>query len=112
MFDMQGAQVIRQLDVTLSFETGQLAGVSLLMAIFFSEIYRARTGWMEPEVEMRTLRESYMPGDLGFDPLNMLPKDEEAAKTMQTKELNNGRLAMLAVAGMTVQELITDKTLF
>ena len=31
---------------------------------------------------------------------------------MQDKELNNGRLAMIAVAGMTAQELVTGATLF
>lgn len=40
------------------------------------------------------LKEDYMPGDLGFDPLGLMPKDEESLATMQTKELNNGRLAV------------------
>ena len=31
---------------------------------------------------------------------------------MQTKELNNGRLAMIAVAGMVGQELATGGKLF
>ena len=31
---------------------------------------------------------------------------------MQNKELNNGRLAMIAVAGMTAQELVTGDKLF
>ena len=110
--DMQDLPVIRQLDVTLSFETGQLAGVSLLLAIFFSEIYRARTGWMEPEVEMRSLRENYTPGELNFDPMGLLPKDEAGILSMKNKELNNGRLAMIGVAGMTVQELVTGDKLF
>ena len=110
--DMQDLPVIRQLDVTLSFETGQLAGISLLMAIFFSEIYRARTGWMEPEVEMRSLRENYTPGELNFDPMGLLPKDEAGILSMKNKELNNGRLAMIGVAGMTVQELVTGDKLF
>ena len=51
------------------------------------------------------LKEDYSPGDLGFDPLNIKPKTEEALVTMQTKELNNGRLAMIGIAGMLVQEL-------
>ena len=68
IFPMPDAPVIRHLDLVLQSELGQLAGVSLLMAIGFSEIYRARVGWMEPEIEIRTLREGYTPGDLGFDP--------------------------------------------
>jgi len=31
---------------------------------------------------------------------------------MQTKELNNGRLAMIAVAGMIAQEIATGQKLF
>jgi hypothetical protein len=41
-------------------------------------------------------------GDLGFDPLGLAPKDDPVAwKEMQTKELNNGRLAMIAIAAFT-----------
>merc|ERR1712003_537536 len=97
----------RQLDLVLSTENGLFAGSILLMAIFFSEIARARIGWVEPEVEMRTLREGYLPGDLGFDPLGLKPKDAAGFRSMQDKELNNGRLAMIAVAGMCAQELAT-----
>jgi hypothetical protein len=31
---------------------------------------------------------------------------------MQNKEINNGRLAMVAVAGMVSQELVTQQGLF
>merc|ERR1712183_1107233 len=58
---------------------------------------------------VRTDREG---GDLGFDPLGLKPKDPAAFKEMQTKELNNGRLAMIAAAGMIAQELATGKMLF
>jgi len=33
-------------------------------------------------------------------------------KEMQTKEINNGRLAMFAIAGMVGQELATGNKLF
>ena len=52
------------------------------------------------------------PGDLGFDPLGMKPKDEAGLLAMQNKELNNGRLAMIGAAGIVVQELITDQPIF
>merc|ERR1719201_734435 len=112
IFDMEGAPVIRHLDIVLQSENGQLASTCLLFAIFFSEFYRARVGWVEPDVEMRTLREDYLPGDLGFDPLNLKPKDEAGLLAMQNKELNNGRLAMIAIAGMTVDELVTGQQAF
>jgi len=107
IFDMEGAPVIRHLDLVLKDPLGQSACFVLLTSIFFSEFYRARTGWEEPEVAIRSLREGYAPGDLGFDPLGMKPKTEAEFSSMQTKELNNGRLAMLAIAGMTTQELVT-----
>ena len=37
---------------------------------------------------------------------------EERKEKALLAEVNNGRLAMIAIAGMTVQELVTDKQLF
>ena len=83
-----------------------------MTAIFFSEFARARTGWVDPDIEIRTLKENYLPGDLGFDPLGMKPKDEKGFLAMQNKELNNGRLAMIAIAGMTADELVSGNQAF
>jgi hypothetical protein len=91
----------------------------LLLPIFQSEIARAKKGWMEPDYSsdaaaqgsIRTLRKDYMPGDLGFDPLGLKPTSPAEFKEMQNKELNNGRLAMIAVAGMVGQELATGSVL-
>ncbi|CAM9595870.1 unnamed protein product, partial [Hapterophycus canaliculatus] len=55
------------------------------------------------------LKDEYNPGDLGFDPLNIKPKTQAALEKMQTKELNNGRLAMIGTAGMLVQELVNGQ---
>ena len=59
-----------------------------------------------------TIREDHNLGNLGFDPFGLKPKDPQELKKMQTKELNNGRLAMIAAAGMIVQELATGSKLF
>jgi hypothetical protein len=59
-----------------------------------------------------TIRSDHIPGDFGFDPLGLKPTDPEEFKAMQTKELNNGRLGMLAAAGMIAQELATGEKLF
>jgi len=118
MYDMDSAPVIRHLDKVLQTESGQLGSSCLLLAIFFSEIRRASVGFVEPEEVigegrgMRALREGYLPGDLGFDPLGLKPKGEADLLAMQNKELNNGRLAMLAIAGMTAQELVTGQQNF
>merc|ERR1719331_2240724 len=51
-------------------------------------------------------------GDFGWDPLSLKPTDPAELAEMQTKELNNGRLAMIGIAGMVVQELISGDKLF
>ena len=94
---------------------GQLAFAVMGMAIGFAELARARYGWVAPKdlVEGGSrLKEGYIPGDLGFDPLGMKPTNSAGYLSMQAKELNNGRLAMIAVAGMVGQELATQHGLF
>jgi hypothetical protein len=59
-----------------------------------------------------TMKGDRVPGDLGWDPLGLKPTDPAELKTMQTKELNNGRLAMIAAAGMLAQELATGEKVF
>mmetsp|Transcript_106591 Transcript_106591/g.193877 ORF Transcript_106591/g.193877 Transcript_106591/m.193877 type:complete len:232 (+) Transcript_106591:78-773(+) len=65
-----------------------------------------------PEVGWWSIKKDHVPGDLGFDPLGYTPTDPEELKIMQTKELNNGRLAMIAFAGMVYQEVVTGTKLF
>eukprot|EP01035_Chromulina_nebulosa_P021515 gene21515-27859_t len=48
----------------------------------------------------------YIPGNYGFDPLNLL-KARGNALSMQTAEIKNGRLAMLAITGYVFQEFVT-----
>jgi len=84
----------------------------LTLCIGVAETVRARRGWVEPAPDdLFELRATYYPGDLGFDPLGLKPRDPSEYATMQTKELQNGRLAMLGVAGMCAQELVNHKTI-
>ena len=63
--------------------------------------------------ELWSIRKDHEPGDLNFDPLGLKPKDPAELKEMQTKELNNGRLGMIAAAGMIFQEtFVTHEKLF
>jgi len=50
---------------------------------------------------------NYFPGNFGFDPLGVYPKDDEGKMWMQTAEIKNGRLAMIAVFGFAIQEFIS-----
>lgn len=80
------------------------------------ELNRALSGWNSPSATTvagsGTLKEDYFPGDIGFDPLGLKPKDSDEFLQLNTKELQNGRLAMLAVAGFVAQELINGKEIF
>merc|ERR1712232_1298131 len=97
----------------------------LVTSIAAAELGRARIGWVEPKTAMKynynneiegsfgaLLRKQYYPGDIGFDPLGLKPSDPAEFVDMQNKELNNGRLAMLAAIGMIVQEQVTHQPLF
>ena len=46
------------------------------------------------------------PGDLGFDPLGLMPKDKVTADKMKLKELKNGRMAMIAVMGFAANHFL------
>merc|ERR1712224_725908 len=91
---------------------------AVVAAIAIPEIFSVYT-FQEPfkyfEGEPQSLwsmKADHVPGDLGFDPLGLKPTDPEELKTMQTKELNNGRLAMIGAAGMIAQELVSGQKIF
>jgi hypothetical protein len=85
----------------------------LTIGIGAAEQTRAQIGWVEPKnfpaAKPGLLRDTYVPGDIGFDPLGLKPEDPAAFKELATKELQNGRLAMLAAAGFMAQELVNGK---
>jgi len=57
------------------------------------------------------LKEGLEPGDVGYDPLGLLPSDPEELETIQNKEILNGRFAMISLAGMVAEELVTKEKL-
>jgi len=55
-----------------------------------------------------TKPETWVPGDLGFDPLNFYKgKSGEEKRSLELKELNNGRLGMVAITSYALLEFIT-----
>lgn len=56
--------------------------------------------------------DQYLPGDLGFDPLGLYKGSDEDKRTMQLKEVNNGRLAMIAITGYAFNEAATKMPVF
>merc|ERR1712127_287271 len=70
-------------------------------------VYEIYGGWLCLEgFEGNVNREA---GDF-FLGKNFLPKDEAQATTMKLKELENGRLAMMAFSGICTQAVLTSKT--
>merc|ERR1719221_2232384 len=60
------------------------------------------SAWLDPDRR---------PGDFDFDPLGLRPDDPDELDELQTKEIQNGRLAMLGIAGMVAQEMVDQQTI-
>jgi hypothetical protein len=85
----------------------------MTLGIGISESLRIQKGWADPNEDpdnFQSLKEGYYPGDIGFDPLGLKPDNPEELRAMQEKELNNGRLGMIAAAGFMAQEAVTGTT--
>merc|ERR1719188_1976118 len=85
----------------------------LVLPIAWLETSRAKIAFVDPADvptgQQGLMREDHYPGDIGFDPLGLKPENTEEFNTMATKELQHGRLAMLAAAGFMAQELVDGK---
>merc|ERR1711939_341297 len=82
--------------------------------IFTIEASRVQYAWQNPfdADKLFLLKADYTPGDYAFDPLNLSKgKDEAWLNDMKLKEINNGRVAMVAISGMVAQELVNGLNL-
>merc|ERR1711990_1084527 len=109
-----GGPAIRHLDKVR--EVAPIFFDFLAFGIACAEVYRSLVGWVNPTKLKEQnaefiykLNDEYYPGDVGFDPMGLKPTDPAEFAEMQTKELQNGRLAMLAAAGFLAQELVNHK---
>lgn len=84
---------------------------TLVFFIGILEAYRVLVAYRSPELGGDQIKDDYVPGELGFDPLNLYPTDKKEKYIMKTKELNNGRLAMIGIAGMIAQEEVDHQTI-
>jgi len=96
--------------------------LAILFSVSIVELYNVNTGWeswQEKEAageNFSALKKDYINGDLNFDPLRLMEDKPSGEKKMTEKfvtirncELNNGRLAMLGVAGMIAQEVVDKR---
>jgi len=121
LFSEDGGPAIEQIPFLQVEQPGFL--VALAMSITAIEALRISKGFAPPNESnlkearragtsqsFQRLRPDYVPGDLGFDPLNLKPADPAMLRSMQEKELSNGRLAMIAAAGFLAQEAVSGQT--
>lgn len=109
-----------------------LLSVALVSAVEVStldQVYGLTATGKTLNEQNQLVMKSYVPGDCGFDPLNLygwynsnigvmeqmraerdpeykMQLIEEARREMETAELKNGRLAMLAITGFALQEAV------
>jgi len=112
LFGLDGKEILGINSLTEVREVFPYFFELLAIVIGAAELNRAIVGWnapSDPNAGVNILREDYYPGDIGFDPLGLKPTDADEFNAIQTKELQNGRLAMLAIAGFVAQELMDGK---
>ena len=83
-------------------------GLESINPIFFLAVI-IFSGAVESVAINKIRAQDYIPGDLGFDPLNIYKSvgSAEKQRELELKELNNGRLAMIAITGYAAQEFVT-----
>ena len=96
----------------VAFQESGVPASAFILLVGLPEIFSIFTFNSPFGGEIFSIRKDYANGNFDFDPLGLKPTDKAALKEMQTKELNNGRLAMIAWAGMASQELVHNSKLF
>ena len=109
LFSGDGGPAIDQIPALPVWLWGVMAG-----GIGLAESYRINTGFREldgTKLKAETaLKPGYVPGDLGFDPLNLAPEDPAEFRAMQEKELLFSRVGMISAALFLLQEGISGVT--
>merc|ERR1712086_1079373 len=110
--DVSTMKTYREAEITLG-RVAMLAFIGFLVTeapFEFHPLFNIGEKDIGPAIRhLDEVRDSYYPGDVGFDPLGLKPGGAEDFAVMATKELQHGRLAMLAPAGLVAQELVDGK---
>merc|ERR1719217_18862 len=109
LFSGDGGPAIEQIPALPAWVWGVM-----LIGITGCEIQRIAVGFAPLDKDTKkapsALKPTYIPGDLGFDPLSLKPEDPAELREMQEKELAHARLGMIAAAGFLAQEAVTKAT--
>merc|ERR1712048_1533054 len=81
------------------------------MGIALAVVIGAVEGLSFGRVNGGVLEDGLEPGDIGYDPLGLLPSDPEELEQIQNKEILNGCFAMISLLGMVSEELVTGEKL-
>jgi len=80
-------------------------GLDRISPLFFIAVVVFSATVEATALKMDKTAPGWMPGDLGFDPLSLYNgKAENVKRDLELKELNNGRLAMIAITTYALQE--------
>ena len=102
----------QQADAVFPFSTVVLALIGAIELFTITKAWQPLGDTLREPSGLAKLRSDYEPGMLGFDPLGLAPKNSKELDIVRVKELNNGRLAMIAVAGIVAQELVSGNPIF
>ena len=82
-------------------------GLGKISPIYWAAVL-AVAGAIDLYGQSRKNAPDYFPGNLGFDPLGLYPKDPAGQERMQLAELKNGRLGMIAITAFAFQEFVSN----
>lgn len=100
--------------VSGEIDTPVVKGQELMSIFYWGALTAAVVGVELNAIEKKENGELTMPGDLGWDPLNLFRegaagiRDEEDFFDIRTKEIKNGRLAMLSVLIYAIEQALSN----